>query len=92
MTGDNYAVIDELFMQKEIVTSISVRNTNTGEYIGNGSFYFSYDAHGAVIIDEGLNFPENLRLVAGNSRFNFHIISTAAISSFGINVTIITLK
>ncbi|WP_228939742.1 hypothetical protein [Photorhabdus thracensis] len=68
-------------MQKEIVTSIYVRNTNTEEYIGNGSFYFSYDAHGAAIIDEGLNFPENLGLVhAGNSRFDFQIISTAAIS------------
>ncbi|NHB95294.1 beta/gamma crystallin domain-containing protein [Photorhabdus stackebrandtii] len=74
ITGDNYAVVDELLMQKEIVTSIYVRNTNTGEYIGNGSFYFSYDAHGVAIIDEDLNFPENLKLVhAGSNRFDFHI-------------------
>ncbi|WP_350304562.1 hypothetical protein [Photorhabdus viridis] len=37
-----------------MVTSIYVRNTNTGEYIGNGAFYFSYsfsyNAHGAAII------------------------------------------
>ncbi|MQL48422.1 hypothetical protein GEA64_10835 [Photorhabdus khanii] len=75
ITGDNYAVVDELLMQKEIVTSIYVRNTNTREYIGNGSFYFSYDAHGVAITDEGLNFPKNLKLVhAGNNRFDFHII------------------
>ncbi|WP_445494175.1 hypothetical protein [Photorhabdus sp. SF281] len=80
-------------MQKEIVTSIYVRNTNTGEYIGNGSLYCPYDAHGVAIIDKGLNFPENLRLVhAKNNRFDFHIISTTAISQFGINVTIITLR
>ncbi|KMW72737.1 hypothetical protein TI10_11215 [Photorhabdus luminescens subsp. luminescens] len=80
-TDDNYIVVNELLVQKEIVTSIYVRNVNTGEYIGNGSFYFSYDAIGIATIDEGLNFPKNLKLVhVGNNRFDFHITSTDPIA------------
>ncbi|KOY63887.1 hypothetical protein AM629_00125 [Photorhabdus heterorhabditis] len=80
-TGEDYVVVDELLIQEKLVTSIYVRNVNTGEYIGNGSFYFSYDVHGIATIDEGLNFPRNLKLLhVGKNRFDFHIINTNPIA------------
>ncbi|MGV7961585.1 hypothetical protein QPK13_10915 [Photorhabdus tasmaniensis] len=68
------------FFKEKTIKVIYIRDVNIREYIDNGSLYFSYDAHGIAIIDKGLNFPENLRLVhAGNSRSDFHIISTALV-------------
>ncbi|MCE1818007.1 hypothetical protein LWT36_22285, partial [Enterobacter hormaechei] len=76
-TDDDYALVGILPFETELVTAIAIRNTSTGVYINNGSFYFYRDANGVVTIDEKANFPKNLRIVnVGGNRFDIHIIST----------------
>ncbi|MCW7764134.1 beta/gamma crystallin domain-containing protein [Photorhabdus luminescens] len=76
-TDDDYALVGILPFETELVTAIAIRNTSTGVYINNGSFYFYRDANGVVSIDEKANFPKNLRIVnVGGNRFDIHIIST----------------
>ncbi|NEO97621.1 MAG: hypothetical protein F6K58_02700 [Symploca sp. SIO2E9] len=76
-TDDDYAlvgIIDPDHFKQELVSQITVRDKSTGEYLNNGSGYFSSDDGSAVDFDPKANFPANMEWAKqGNNRFDFTI-------------------
>ncbi|NEO79402.1 beta/gamma crystallin domain-containing protein [Moorena sp. SIO4G3] len=76
-TDQDYAlvgIIDPPYFGEDLVSQITVRNQDTGEYLNNGSGYFSSVDGSSVDFDPGPNFPTNMAWAKqGNNRFDFTI-------------------
>jgi len=82
--NEDYQLLGTLKPGDDIVTQVPVRNMdhysmNFGQYISNGSLYFTIDANGAVKVkkEHGSfdNFPQNLSISkVGDNKFEITII------------------